>query len=71
MDEEGAARVVPFLKKHPMDYTVALGSEALSRQYGLDQLPVTVVFDRTGKQVKRFEGFTPEDALRTAVGQAL
>jgi thiol-disulfide isomerase/thioredoxin len=71
MDEEGAARVSPFLKKHPMDYAVALGSEAVSKQYGLDQLPVTLVFDRTGKQVKRFEGFTPADALRTAVGQAL
>jgi len=28
MDEEGAERVRPFLKKHPMDYLVALGSEA-------------------------------------------
>ena len=29
MDEEGAERVRPFLKKHPMDYLVALGSEAV------------------------------------------
>jgi thiol:disulfide interchange protein len=71
MDDEGAARVAPFLKKHPMDYTVALGSDAVSKQYGLDQLPVTVVFDRAGKQVKRFEGFTSEAALRAAVAPAL
>jgi thiol:disulfide interchange protein DsbD len=71
MDEEGAERVRPFLKKHPMDYLVALGSEAVSKQYGLDELPVTVVFDRSGKKVKRFEGFTSAEALQAAVQQAL
>ena len=71
MDEEGAERVAPFLKKHPMEYTVGLGSEALNAPYKLDQLPVTVVFDRSGKQVKRFEGFTPEPELRAAVQKAL
>jgi thiol:disulfide interchange protein DsbD len=72
MDEEGAERVRPFLKKHPMDYLVALGSEAVSKQYGLgESLPVTIVFDRSGKQVKRFEGFTAEEALQAAVQQAL
>jgi thiol:disulfide interchange protein DsbD len=72
LDEEGAERVRPFLKKHPMDYLVALGSEAVSKQYGLgESLPVTIVFDRSGKQVKRFEGFTAEDALQAVVQQSL
>jgi thiol:disulfide interchange protein len=71
MDEEGAARVQPFLKKHPMDYTVALGSVALNQLYKLDELPVTLVFDRSGKQIKRFEGFLAEDQLLAAVKQAL
>jgi len=72
MDEEGAALVRPFLKKHPMDYTVALGSETVSKQYGLgESYPVTLVFDRTGKQLKRFEGFTSEAAIEAAVQQAL
>jgi thiol:disulfide interchange protein DsbD len=71
MDEEGASRVQPFLKKHPMDYPVGLGSDALTRQYNLDQLPVTLVFDRTGKQLKRFEGFTPEADLFATIKQAM
>jgi len=71
MDEEGISRVQPFLKKHPMDYAVGLGAEALNTQYNLDLLPVTLVFDRSGKQVKRFEGFTPEAELLSAVKQAL
>ena len=71
MDEEGAERVQPFLKKHPMEYTVALGSPEMNQQYKLDSLPVTLVFDRSGKQVKRFEGFLKEDDLQAAVKQAL
>lgn len=72
MDEGGASLVPPFLKKHPMNYTVALGSESISKQYSLgDLLPVTLVFDRTGKQVKRFEGFTSEADLQAAVQSAL
>ena len=60
----------PFLKKHPMDYTVALGSAGARRKYNLDELPVTVVFDRSGKQIKRFEGLTSESDLQAAVQQA-
>jgi thiol:disulfide interchange protein DsbD len=71
MDEEGAERVQPFLKKHPMSYTVALGSEAVSKQWNLDQLPVTVIFDRAGKQVKRFDGLVSESDLQAAVQSAL
>jgi thiol:disulfide interchange protein len=69
MDEEGLERVTPFLKKHPMEYTVALGSESLNQPFKLDQLPVTLVYDRTGKQAKRFEGFTSEKDLLAAVAE--
>jgi thiol-disulfide isomerase/thioredoxin len=72
MDQEGAERVRPFLKKHAMDYTVALGSDAVSDQYGLsDLLPVTLVFDQSGKQVKRFDGLVTEAELQSAVALAL
>ncbi|HUI82239.1 MAG TPA: cytochrome c biogenesis protein CcdA [Bryobacteraceae bacterium] len=71
MDEEGLERVQPFLKKHPMDYTVALGSPEVSKEYKLDELPVTVVFDRSGKQLKRFEGFTPPAEIQSAIQQGL
>jgi thiol:disulfide interchange protein DsbD len=67
MDEEGAAKVEPFLKKHPMDYPVALGPEPLFKQFMLDELPVTVIFGRDGKIVKRFDGFTKEQDLAAAV----
>jgi thiol:disulfide interchange protein len=72
MDEEGAERVRPFLKKHPMEYTVALGNEALAKEFKTeDGIPITVVFDRTGKQVKRFQGYLSEAELLTAVQASL
>jgi thioredoxin-related protein len=74
MDEEGAAQVKPFLQKHPMEYTVGLGNEALAKELNFDienGLPVTVVFDRKGKEVKRFQGFLPEPELLAAVQAAL
>jgi thiol-disulfide isomerase/thioredoxin len=71
MDEEGAASVEPFLKEHPMDYTVAWGPAELNGKYNLESLPVTLVFDRTGNQIKRFDGFTEEAALEAVVKQAL
>ena len=71
MDEEGAEKVKPFLKRHPMDYAVAIGSEPLTDRFRLDQLPVTVIFDRAGQQVARFEGYTDEATLEAAVRKAL
>ena len=71
MDEEGAEQLKPFLAKHPMQYPVGVGSADMNQKFKLDALPVTLVFDRSGKVVKRFEGFTPEDELQAAVRGAL
>jgi hypothetical protein len=70
-DEDAAAKVKRFLAKHPMQYPVALGSDKVGEQFQLANYPVTLVFDRSGKQVERFEGFTPEAKLDAAVKTAL
>ncbi len=71
MDDEGAAVVKPFLAKHPLDYPITLGSAAIGKKYGVENLPVTLVFDRSGKLVKRFDGYTKEADLRAAIEAAL
>jgi thiol-disulfide isomerase/thioredoxin len=71
MDEEGAELIKPFLSKHPMDYLVGLGKPVLNEQYKLEGLPVTLVFDRSGKQIKRFDGLTSEPELLSAIQQVL
>ena len=71
MDDEGVAVVKPFLAKHPVDYPITLGSAAIGKKYGVENLPVTLVFDRSGKLVKRFDGYTKEADLRAAIKAAL
>jgi thiol:disulfide interchange protein DsbD len=72
MDEDGGAPLVKsFLKQHPMKYRVALGSEKMTDLFHVNQLPTTVVFDRHGKTLQRFEGYTPADALERVVKTAL
>ena len=72
MDVDGGAPLVKsFLKKHPMKYRVALGSEKTTDLFHVGRLPTTVVFDRHGKTLQRFEGDTPADALESVVKAAL
>jgi thiol:disulfide interchange protein DsbD len=70
-DEDALAKVKTFLAKHPMQYAVALGSDKVSERFQLNNYPVTVVFDRSGKVRKRFEGFASEQSLEDAVKTAL
>ena len=74
-DEEGAERVKPFLAQHKMDYAIGLGGPDVKKKFGLDSddaaLPVTLVFDRNGKQVKKFIGLTAESEIESAVKSVL
>jgi thiol-disulfide isomerase/thioredoxin len=71
MDEEGADKVRHFMAKHPIDYTVGLGGDALTAKYKVESYPVTVVFDRAGKEVQRFDESLTEKDLLAAVQKAL
>ena len=71
MDDDAAIKAPAFLKKHPIDYTVAIGSDAITKQYKLeDGLPVTLIYNQAGKQVKRFDGAITEPDLLAAIQQA-
>ena len=65
MDQDGAEVVKPFLKKNPMKYTVGLGSGSLDQP-----LPVTLILDRNGNTVKRFDSLTKPEEIRAAVAKA-
>ena len=68
MDEDGATVVPPFLKEFPMSYPVALGAQSINDSLPITQLPTTVIYDRSGKQVVRFEGLSSvEEIGRKAV----
>ncbi|HEX4135602.1 MAG TPA: cytochrome c biogenesis protein CcdA [Bryobacteraceae bacterium] len=64
MGEEGMEAVKPFLEKNPMKYTVGIGSGSM------DQLPVTLVLDRNGNTIKRFDGLAKAQEIRAAIAKA-
>jgi thiol:disulfide interchange protein DsbD len=64
MGEEGMEAVKPFLEKNPMKYTVGIGTGSM------DQLPVTVVLDRNGNLVQRFDGLASASDIKAAITKA-
>jgi thiol:disulfide interchange protein len=70
MDEDGAPIVKKFLKEHPMKYAVGLGAQSINDQLKIEQMPTTIVYDKTGKPVQRFEGLTGIDQIEAAIKQA-
>lgn len=64
MDEDGAAAVRPYLAKTRMSYTIGLGSGAM------DTLPITVVLDRKGNTVERFDQLATPAQIRAAIAKA-
>jgi thiol:disulfide interchange protein DsbD len=64
MDEDGAEAVKPYLAKTRMNYTIGLGSGSL------DTLPITVVLDRKGNTVERFDQLATPAQIRAAIVKA-
>ncbi len=64
MDEGGAEIVKPYLAQNPMKYTVGTGTGTA------DQLPITVVLDRKGNTVQRFDGLATPEQIRAAISKA-
>jgi thiol-disulfide isomerase/thioredoxin len=74
VDEEGKQVVEPFLKtpKGKMNYKVALAKlEDLKAVDVTEAIPVTLVYDKSGKLVKRFDGYADEKALEAAINDAM
>jgi thiol-disulfide isomerase/thioredoxin len=66
-----AEKVTHFLTRHPIDYPLAMGTDALATKYKIETRPVTIVFDRSGKEIKRFDESLTEKDLLAAVQKAL
>ena len=73
LDEEGASKVKPFLKAHPMDYTQVIGDEPTARAFNVsvDTLPVTLLIDKQGRIRFRHVGITKKDLLEAETNQLL
>jgi hypothetical protein len=65
MDGDDPEVVRAFLKQNPMKYTVGMGSGEVATA-----LPITLVLDKNGNTVQRFDGLTKAEDIRAAVTKA-
>ena len=71
MDDEGWKKVEPYLKEHPISYTVVAGNFDAAGPYGITALPVTVLIDRAGRVAARHVGVVDRKAFESELKQLL
>ena len=71
MDDEGWKKVEPYLKEHPISYTVVAGNFDAAGPYGITALPVTVLIDRAGRVAARHVGVVDRKAFEGELKQLL
>jgi cytochrome c biogenesis protein CcmG/thiol:disulfide interchange protein DsbE len=49
MDEDGWTSVRPYLREHPIGYPIVINERNVGDQYGVTNLPVTLLIDRQGR----------------------
>jgi len=49
MDEEGWEAVRPYLKEHPINYTIVTSDARFAKEYRVTAMPVTLLIDRKGR----------------------
>ena len=71
MDDEGWKKVEPYLKDHPISYTVVAGNLDAGTPYGISALPVTVLIDRAGRVAARHVGVVDKKEFEAELQQLL
>jgi cytochrome oxidase Cu insertion factor (SCO1/SenC/PrrC family) len=72
VDDEGWKVVKPFLKSFPESYTMAVGDAAISRNYGIANMPNTFVIDRQGRIAAAYRaGLVNKDDIEVHIRQLL
>jgi len=53
---EAWGRVRPFMAKHGINYTIAMGDDAISKAYALNAFPATYLIDKSGNIAVAYVG---------------
>ena len=70
MDDDGWKSVRPFSDEKKINYMIVVGNEGLAKEYGVDNLPVTLLIDRDGKIAASHSGMVEKEAFEKEI-QAL
>src|SRR5438552_10933473 len=61
MDDDGWRSVRPFLAKNKLNYPIVIGNERLAQQYGINEMPLTLLIDRDGKIAESHSGMVDKN----------
>jgi cytochrome c biogenesis protein CcmG/thiol:disulfide interchange protein DsbE len=71
MDDEGWAKVQPYLREHPINYPVVLGKPGLVKPYKVNNMPVTLLLDRQGRVADWHVGMVDKNTWELEIRQLL
>ena len=72
LDDEGLAKVKPWLTKNPVSYPILLPDQKVTAAYGdLSSIPVTFVIDKTGIIRASFVGLRQKPVVEDMIKSAL
>jgi len=64
LDDEGAAKIKPWLAKHPVSYPIMVPDPKVIANYGdLSSIPVTYIIDRKGMIRESFVGIRKKEVV--------
>ena len=73
MDEDGWAKVRPYIRDKKVNYPVVIGSEELGKRFGLENMPMTLLIGRDGKVAATHPGMVDrvecEQEIRGLLGK--
>jgi thiol-disulfide isomerase/thioredoxin len=71
MDADGWKSVKPFLADHKLNYPVVIGNDDLGEQFGVINMPVTLLIDRNGKIAESHAGVVDKDNFESKIRSLL
>lgn len=70
-EDEAWARVRPFAAKSKINYPILMGRESLYKEFGLTQLPDTLLIDKHGRVAALYVGIISKDNVEANIRQLL
>lgn len=71
MDADGWKSVKPFLAEHKLNYPVVIGDDGLGEQFGLVNMPLTLLIDRNGNVAESHAGVVDKDTFEAKIRNLL
>lgn len=71
MDADGWKSVKPFLAEHKLNYPVVIGNDDLGEQFGLINMPLTLLIDRNGNISESHAGVVDKNNFEAKIRSLL